>query len=70
MSKDDIYITLATAHPAKFPEAIFKAISRLPDEPIRIKELKNKEKRFVTLPNSIVEVKNFIRNQLDASRGI
>jgi threonine synthase len=70
MSKDDIYITLATAHPAKFPEAIFKAISRLPDEPVRIKELKNKEKRFVKLPNSIEEVKNFITNQLDASRGI
>lgn len=70
ISKDDIYITLSTAHPAKFPEAIYKAISKLPEEPPRIKELKNKEKRFVKLPNSIEEVKNFIRNQLDASRGI
>lgn len=60
-----IFINLATAHPAKFQDAIYKAISRYPDEPDRIKILRDKPKRFTKLSNSIEEVKDFIRKQLD-----
>ncbi|MCX8083556.1 MAG: threonine synthase [Calditerrivibrio sp.] len=58
------FITLATAHPAKFEDAIIKAIGKKPEEPDRIKAIKTKEKRYSRLPNSIAEVKNFIKRQL------
>ncbi len=64
MSRHSDVICLATAHPAKFPEAIFEAIGRYPDTPQAIKDLERKEKRFTILDNSVDEVKNFIEKVL------
>ncbi len=60
---DDV-ICLSTAHPAKFPQAIEKAIGILPPEPESIRVLKNKQKRLVVLDNSAEGVKNFIEKEL------
>ncbi len=61
---DDV-ICLATAHPAKFPEAIEQAIGKKPEEPEAIAVLKNKKKRLTVLDNSAKEVKNFIVKTLN-----
>ncbi len=57
-------ICLATAHPAKFPEAIYKAIKRYPEVPRAIKELEGKKQRLKVLDNSVEQVKRFIENSL------
>ncbi len=57
-------ICLSTAHPAKFPKAIRKAIGRLPEEPKTIRELKHKSKKMSVLDNSISSVKGFIEKSL------
>jgi len=61
---DDIFIALATAHPAKFEDAIVKAIGIKPEEPSRIKQIKGKPKKFTILKNSIEDVKRFIQETL------
>ena len=60
---DDV-ICLATAHPAKFPEAIIDAIGKEPEKPKAIAELESKEKRVDILDNSVSEVKKFIEEKL------
>ncbi len=57
-------VCLATAHPAKFPEAIYESVGKYPDVPEAIKALEGKEKRFSTLDNSTKEVKKFIEKVL------
>ncbi|WP_022669931.1 threonine synthase [Hippea alviniae] len=57
-------ICLATAHPAKFPEAIVDAIGKEPEKPKAIAELESKEKRVSILDNSVSEVKKFIEEKL------
>ena len=53
-------ICLATAHPAKFPEAVKEAIGRYPDKPEAIRVLENKKRRFVVLPADTERVKDYI----------
>jgi threonine synthase len=43
-------IALATAHPAKFPEAVATACGAAPSAPDAIAALRGREERFVTLP--------------------
>jgi len=62
--ENDIFITLATAHPAKFGDTILKAINIKPEEPLRIKEIKSKPKRYSKLPNSVDDVKQFLEETL------
>ena len=57
-------VCLATAHPAKFPEAIYESVGKYPDVPEAIKALEGKKKRFSSLDNSIKEVKKFIEKVL------
>ncbi len=53
-------VCLATAHPAKFPDAVETAIGRKPDTPDSIKALFNKPKRVWVLPSDVERVKEFI----------
>ncbi len=59
-------VCLATAHPAKFPEAVRKAIGREPERPPGLKGIEEKKSRFKVLQPDVDEVKRFIR---DASQG-
>ena len=54
-------VTLATAHPAKFSEAIQAAGLNKPDLPGHLKDLFNREERYTVLPNELSAVTAFIR---------
>ncbi len=56
-------VCLATAHPAKFPEAVEKATGVKPEAPPRLKELIKKEKRFTVLPASTERVREYIEEK-------
>jgi len=57
-------VCLATAHPAKFPDAIERALGTpLPDEP-KIAELFKREERYAVLANDPVIVKGYVRDRL------
>ncbi len=53
-------ITLATAHPAKFPDAVEKACGIRPNLPQRLSHLMIAPESFTILSNSAAEVKAFI----------
>jgi threonine synthase len=53
-------ICLATAHPAKFPETIKRAIGITPELPENIIALLQKPERMVLLPAQIEAVRAFI----------
>jgi threonine synthase len=53
-------VTLATAHPAKFPDAVEKASGIRPHLPQRLSHLLNAKERFTILPNSATAVRDFV----------
>jgi threonine synthase len=53
-------ITLATAHPAKFPDAVENATGLRPGLPQRLKHLLDAEESFTVRPNSAAAVKEMI----------
>jgi threonine synthase len=56
-------VTLATAHPAKFPDAVEAATKVRPNLPQRLSHLMNAKETFKVLPNSEAAVKAFILSQ-------
>lgn len=62
---DEKFICLATAHPAKFLDAVKVAIGKEPEIPERIKELFNKDKRVYEMPNDVNAIKSFIEQNID-----
>ena len=56
-------ITLATAHPAKFPEAVLKATGVNPELPERLKFITKEKENYFNMSNSVNEVKNFIKER-------
>ncbi len=53
-------VTLATAHPAKFPDAVEKACGVRLGLPQRLAHLLTAEERFTVLPNDVAAVRDFI----------
>jgi threonine synthase len=62
-------VALATAHPAKFPEAVSKATGEHPALPPHMADLMTREERFTVLPNDRAAVEAFIRTHSRALRG-
>ncbi len=60
-------VHLATAHPAKFPDAVEQATGRRPALPERLADLASREERFEVLPNDLATVQAFIDNQVGSS---
>ena len=56
-------VTLATAHPAKFPDAVEAATKVRPNLPQRLSHLMKATETFKVLPNSEAAVKAFILSQ-------
>lgn len=56
-------ITLATAHPAKFPDAVKKATGIHPDLPPAMADIFTREERLTALPNDLFAVETFIRER-------
>ena len=53
-------VTLATAHPAKFGDAVERATGMRPALPARIGNLYDREERFASLPNNFADVTEYI----------
>ncbi len=53
-------ITLATAHPAKFPDAVERATGQRPQLPARIGDLFAREERYDELPGNYAAVRAYI----------
>jgi threonine synthase len=53
-------VALSTAHPAKFPDAISRAIGKTADIPKILEGLEQREERYTVLPNSVPAVREFI----------
>jgi threonine synthase len=60
---DSPMVVLATAHPAKFPDAVAKATGINPPLPAKLKGLLEREESFKVLPNSAEAVKSLILKQ-------
>lgn len=56
-------VTLATAHPAKFPEAVETATGAKPALPERMRWILTAPERYETLPNAIGPLKQFISSK-------
>lgn len=54
-------VSLACAHPAKFPEAVEKATRRRPVLPPRLADLMSRPERITALPNDLRAVENHVR---------
>jgi len=53
-------VCLATAHPAKFPDALSKAIGREPERPNSLKGIEDRSSRYKVLSAEVDAVKNYI----------
>ena len=53
-------VTLATAHPAKFRDAVERAIGQRPTQPARISSLFERAERYEVLPATLDAVEDFI----------
>jgi threonine synthase len=54
-------IAAATAHPAKFPDAMEQATGQRPPLPARLADLYDRVERYSRLPNDIAAVQGFVR---------
>jgi threonine synthase len=61
-------VSLATAHPAKFPQAIERAIGKRPDLPEHLASLLSAPERFTILENDAAIVAKFISDRARAAR--
>jgi threonine synthase len=61
-------VALASAHPAKFPEAVARATGVRPALPPALGDLLERRERVVALPNDLGTVKDFIRAQAQRTR--
>jgi threonine synthase len=59
-------VVLATAHPAKFPDAVERAIGRRPALPDRMGDLFERRERVTRLPNDLATVEAFVRGNARA----
>jgi threonine synthase len=59
-------VILSTAHPAKFPEAVARAIGVAPPVPDRLRGLENLPERVETLPKNLPLIRDFISSRLGA----
>ncbi|WP_291298074.1 threonine synthase [Elioraea sp.] len=65
-------IVAATAHPAKFPDAVERATGRRPALPARLADLETRPERFTELPADLATVEDFVRRHAlrNAARNI
>jgi threonine synthase len=57
-------ISLACAHPAKFPEIINKSINITPEIPFHLENIMSSKEHFDIIEPSINEVQNFIKSNM------
>src|SRR6056297_646928 len=57
-------VTLATAHPAKFPDAVQKATGLPPPLPERMADLFDREERMTRVPNDLDQLETLIKDRI------
>ncbi|MCU0900364.1 MAG: threonine synthase [Cypionkella sp.] len=57
-------VTLATAHPAKFPDAVLEAIGQRPELPPRMADLFDRRERLTRVPNDLGRIQSLIRERI------
>jgi threonine synthase len=62
-TRDIPMIALATAHPAKFPDAAARATGIRPELPLELHEILGRRERVTVLPNDAAAVARFVRAQ-------
>jgi threonine synthase len=62
-------VTLATAHPAKFPDAVERATGLRPPLPPHLADLLERPERFTVLANDQGAVERFIRERARVAQG-
>ena len=62
LGDDRPMITLATAHPAKFPDAVEQAIGIRPPLPAHLADLFDRPERFTVLPNDLAAIQHFVEH--------
>ena len=60
--RGELVVTLATAHPAKFPEAVARAIGSAPAPPPALAAVADLPERCASLRNDVATVKDFVRS--------
>jgi len=60
-------VVLATAHPAKFPDAVQKATGKRPKLPPRLADLLTRTERVDGLPNDVAALKALIDDRMEAA---
>ena len=60
-------ITLATAHPAKFPDAVQAAMGTRPALPPHMASLFDREERVTSLPNDLKSLQSLVRDRANLS---
>jgi threonine synthase len=64
---DVAIVTLATAHPAKFPDAVERATGMRPTLPRRVGDLFDREERYDVLPGELKAVQSYIAERATAA---
>lgn len=67
LSQETPMVTLATAHPAKFPDAVKAATGIHPDLPARMGDMMQRQERLHTLPNDVAAVEKYIEQHSRAA---
>ncbi len=62
-------VAMATAHPAKFPDAMERATGMRPPLPPRMTDLYEREERFTVMPNDLTAVQAQVRALVGRNRG-
>ncbi|MEO0359241.1 MAG: threonine synthase, partial [Pseudomonadota bacterium] len=57
-------ITLATAHPAKFPDAVEDAIGVRPPLPTRMADLYDRPERLTQVPGELAALQAIVRDRI------
>ena len=57
-------VSLACAHPAKFPDAVKHAIGKFPDVPDRLAEVMELPEFVTPLENNLQKVKSFVKARI------
>ena len=60
-------VTLATAHPAKFRDAVERATGTRPSLPARVGDLFKRDERYVELPGDYAAVASYVAEHAASS---
>ncbi len=62
---EGVVVTLATAHPAKFPDVVKKAIGIEPALPPRLADLYQRPEKYDVLPTDLARVQQYVRERVN-----